>query len=75
MEAKAGADAGSSSALVAASPVPDTKTGASGRPPIFSSTNPSLDTSRSPYAYQSTRQYDSSSEFSTVPLTPSGRQF
>ncbi|KAJ8433652.1 hypothetical protein Cgig2_002323 [Carnegiea gigantea] len=75
MEAKAGANAGSSSALVAASPVPEAKTGASGRPPIFSSTNPSLDTSRSPYAYQSTRQYDSSSEFSTVPLTPSGRQF
>lgn len=75
MEAKAGANASSSSALVAASPVPDTKTSASGRPPIFSSTNPSLDTSRSPYAYQSTRQYDSSSEFSTVPLTPSGRQF
>lgn len=60
---------------MAASPLPDRRT-ASGRPPIFSSTNPSIDTSRSLYSYQNPRQYDNAgSEFSTVPLTPSGKQF
>ncbi|XP_057533635.1 golgin candidate 4-like isoform X2 [Amaranthus tricolor] len=60
----------------AQSATPDRKSGPSGRPPIFTTTNPSIDTSRSLYSYQSSRPYDNpASEFSTVPLTPSGKQF
>lgn len=64
------------SSPAAPSALPDRRASSSGRPPIFTSTNPSIDTSRSLYSYQSSRPYDNpASEFSTVPLTPSGKQF
>ncbi|KAK9743059.1 hypothetical protein RND81_03G214300 [Saponaria officinalis] len=74
-----GADASKLTAPTATSHPPDRRLASSGRPPIVSSvstTAPVLDTSRSLYSYQNTRQYDTgSAEFSTVPLTPSGKEF
>ncbi|XP_048493964.1 golgin candidate 4 isoform X2 [Beta vulgaris subsp. vulgaris] len=70
------ASGSSPSTSAAQSALPDRRGGTSGRPPIFSTTKPSIDTSRSAYTYQSSRPYDNSgSEFSTVPLTPSGKEF
>lgn len=66
----------SPSTSAAPSALPERRASSSGRPPIFSPINPSIDTSRSLYSAQSSRPYDNpASEFSTVPLTPSGKQF
>ncbi|KAL9234505.1 hypothetical protein vseg_009372 [Gypsophila vaccaria] len=77
-ESNRAADASKLTAPAATPPPPDRRISSSGRPPIVSSVStsaPLLDTSRSLYSYQSTRQYDTgSAEFSTVPLTPSGKQ-
>ncbi|KAL2892103.1 Golgin candidate 4 [Bienertia sinuspersici] len=67
---------GGSSSATAPPSLPEQRASSSGRPPIFSTKNPSIDTSRSLYAHQSSRPYDHpASEFSTVPLTPSGKEF
>ncbi|KAH9604150.1 hypothetical protein KSS87_010490 [Heliosperma pusillum] len=74
-----GAEGGKPAVNPTTSPLPDRRVSSSGRPPIVSTvstTAPLIDTSRSLYAYQNTRQYDTgSAEFSTVPLTPSGKHF
>ncbi|XP_021767156.1 golgin candidate 4-like [Chenopodium quinoa] len=76
-EVSKGDVSGSSSSTPTAPPaLPDRRAISSGRPPIFSTTNPSIDTSRSSHSYQSSKPYDlPAAEFSTVPLTPSGKQF
>ncbi|XP_074263362.1 golgin candidate 3-like [Silene latifolia] len=74
-----GAEGGKPTVTATTSLSPDRRVSSSGRPPIVSTvstTAPLIDTSRSLYSYQNTRQYDTgSAEFSTVPLTPSGKHF